>query len=144
MQMPNDSLGVGSNDPFHFKDSMMIMPNGTQFIPVERQEPHARQFCLAYQNQREEFEELLGKVFAKKALIWSLDKNWSKEGDCIVAVFYSNILPKIPPTGSSEITHIGTVKKEVVTKIEEKEDQLFEEFLKTVKHMKSEENLTLD
>ena len=147
MEMPNTS-GPTGGDPFVFKDNMMIFPNASQMIPIENQEPHAKQYCLAIENQKEDFNELLRLVFTKKALIWHLDKNWDKEGNCNVVAFYSLIVKKSMETGSMDIVKVGTVKTEVFSEkhlknYQEKEDKLFDEFVKGMDKIKNDVVLDL-
>jgi hypothetical protein len=148
MEMPN-STGPTGGDPFVFKDNMMIFPTASQMVPVENQEPHARQYCLAIENQLEEFNELLRQVFTKKALIWHLDKNWDKEGNCNVVAFYSLVVKKPIETGSTEVVKVGSIKSEIFTEkhlknYQEKEDKLFDEFIKGMDRIKNDVALEME
>jgi len=140
MQSPNPFGNSSGPDPFIFKDEKMIIPTGAQMVPVENQEPHAKQYCLSHPREQGEFDALLARVFEKRAIIWSMEKNWTKEGDCMIAVFYSNIVKKkTQETGSYETFSVGEISPEICEKSSKKEDELFEEFAKFAESMAEEE-----
>lgn len=140
MQLPS----TGS-DPLSFKDGMLVMPLGSGYVPIDQQDPYAAQYNLAYENQRNEFNQLLKDVFKKTVIIWSLDKTWSKEGDCIVAVFCSKIIKKSSMDTSSahtEASKVGSIKPTFFdSELQTKEDVLFDEFVQAMEIINQEQQV---
>lgn len=138
MQIPN--MGPAPKDPFVFKDGAMTMPmGGAPSIPVDQQDPCMEQFNLGYEAHKEAINELLKKAFRKEVILWSMDKNWTKDGDCVIVVFYSNII-KGKKSPSNDEMKVGVVTPTVLRdeKLAQKEDKLFDEFVKAMEDIKSE------
>lgn len=143
MKMPSNQRP--QQDPFIFDNDKMVLPQEAMgLVPADQQEPHVDQFCLGHLQDKQNLNDLLKRVFQKKALIWSLEKSWTKEGDCMVAVFYSNIITKEKrnslTSGSTDVHTVGNISPEVVReKIVEKEDKLFNEFIEYTKELRNSE-----
>jgi hypothetical protein len=140
MQIP--SVTKSGNEPFVFKNGTLTMPTPGQFIPPEQQDPNAGFYNLAIENDREEFSGLLKKGFDKKILIWHLDYNWNKDGDCLVVVFYSTILPKSTKSSDADAVSVGVITPQVFNpEVNAKEERLFDEFVKLMNDSKENELL---
>lgn len=117
--------------PFIINDGMLQMPVAAQKIPIEKQIPLANQYNLAHSTDRMEFNDLLQRSFNKKSIIWSIDKAWTKDGDCVVAVFYSDIREDTEPKEDPEVVTSAKINPLVFDKeTEDKADALFKEFEK--------------
>jgi len=127
MKMPDDK----NTNQFFLEDGMLKLPVGDDIISPDRQVPHARQFCLCHEKDKVELDDLLQKAFKRTVLIWMIDRSWSKDGDMNVAVFYSDIKEKEKKE-----------EKKIVIKdknIQEKEDNMFKEFIKSMEVLKEED-----
>jgi hypothetical protein len=126
-------------DPYMLKDGKVRMSIGSDLIPADRQIPKVAQFCLGVKDHVDELNKLFSKCFAKEVIIWNLDKNWSKEGDYMVAVFYSEILDKKESKDNREVVHTKSNDKTKYSyKKENKEEdteQMLISFLASMKKL---------
>lgn len=145
MQIP--STHHSGNEPFIFKNGSLAMPQATQLVPLDQQEPHAQQFKMTDPSDNIAFNDILKRVFNKKSIIWHIDYNWTKEGDCNVFLMYSDVIKKEKSEDAGlESTTVGTITPEVI-KVTPREEKLFDEFVSFLEESKlheQNENINVD